>query len=206
SPRDEYLSEIECLYGARDGRDERERVLHGVEPHIEDLIRLRLEAEGFSVARHLGREPQPDGEPVERQDTHARHGVRGIALPGIAARGGESRQSVRHSHLPVAAGEIEAGGRILGGDRRSGGAGGSTALAGLGGGGKNGVFGAVQLSNGSGSFEEFVAKKAEVNGVAGGHHAIQRFETRLELLLRGGGLRQKHLTARLDLAVKPAGR
>jgi len=35
----------------------------------------------FSLARHLGREPQPDRNPVERPDSHQRHGVGASPYP-----------------------------------------------------------------------------------------------------------------------------
>ena len=58
-------------------------------------VRLRMEARGFPVARHLAGESQPNSHPVERRHARVRHGVRRLADAGVATRDDRSRPSLR---------------------------------------------------------------------------------------------------------------
>ena len=77
---------VERLHRAPDGPDARRRVLRRLFAGSPPGVRLHLEAARFSVARHLGGEPQPHARAVERRDAHPRHGIRRVADARVAAR------------------------------------------------------------------------------------------------------------------------
>src|SRR5207247_5224782 len=77
-------------------------------------VRLCVATAGFSVARNLGGEPQPQPRPVQRRDAGLRNGIRRVADARIAARDDRPWPALRCPDLSVDPREEPGGGRVLG--------------------------------------------------------------------------------------------
>src|SRR5262249_26899979 len=100
-------------HDAPDGSRARARLLRRLLAGLSARLRIRLEARGLSVARHLGGEREPHRIALERTGVDPRHGVRRLAVPGSAAADGRARLAVRHADVSLASRPHDARRRVL---------------------------------------------------------------------------------------------